>query len=121
MGGIATKSFDAPDETRTPDKTRVEVVDLGAAKAARINLQPGWRWSECVKPVVQTDSCQAKHVGTIVSGRMHIVHDDGTETDVGPGDAYLIDPGHDAWVIGDEPLVGFEFESTTADTYARGS
>ena len=119
MASVIAKSFDTPDETRTPDKTKVEVVDLGGAKAARMTFQPGWRWSECVKPVVGTESCQARHIGTVASGRMHIVHDDGTEIDAGPGDAYVIEPGHDAWVVGDEPLVGFEFESSAAETYAR--
>jgi hypothetical protein len=120
MAGISSKSFSSPDETRTPDKTRVEVVALGAAKAARLTLQPGWRWSECIKPVVGTDSCQARHVGAVISGRMHLTHTDGTEADLAPGDAYVIEPGHDAWIVGDEPFVGFEFESTTADTYATG-
>jgi hypothetical protein len=119
MPGTAKKSFDSPDETRTPDKTRVEVVDLGTAKAARMTAQPGWRWSECVKPVVKTDSCQARHVGTVVSGQLHIAHNDGTELEIGPADAYVIEPGHDAWVVGDQPFVAFEFESGTADTYAR--
>jgi hypothetical protein len=85
-----------------------------------MTLQPCWRWSECIKPVVGTDSCQALHIGTVLSGRMHIVHDDGTEADIGPGDAYRIAPGHDAWVVGDEPVVGYEFESTTAATCAKG-
>ncbi len=118
MGGLSSKSFDAADETRTPDKTRVEVVTLGAAKAARLTFEPGWRWSEAVKPVAKTDSCQARHVGAIVSGRLHVQHTDGTEGEAGPGDAYIIEPGHDAWVVGDEPVVAFEFES--AETYAKG-
>ena len=118
MANVTVKSFDSPDETRAPDKTKLEVVDLGGVKAARLTVQPGWRWSECIKPVVGGDSCQARHVGTMVTGRMHIVHDDGTEGDIGPSDAYVIEPGHDAWVVGDEPAVGFEFESTTAQTYA---
>ena len=71
--------------------------------------------------VVGGDSCQARHVGMITSGRMHIVHDDGTEADAGPGDVYVIEPGHDAWVVGDEPVTGFEFESATAQTYASPS
>jgi len=121
MANLTVKSFDAPDETRTPDKTTLDVVDLGSAKAARLTAQPGWRWSECIKPVVGGDSCQARHVGTIASGRMHVVHDDGTEADIGPGDVYVIEPGHDAWVVGDEPAVGFEFESTTAQTFAAPS
>lgn len=121
MSTLSFKSFDAPDETRTPDKTRVEVVDLGSAKAARLTVQPGWRWSECIKPVVGGESCQARHVGVGMSGRMHVRHDDGTEGDIGAGEAYLIEPGHDAWVVGDESFVGYEFESTTAGSYARPS
>jgi hypothetical protein len=121
MASVTVKSFDSPDETRLPDKTKVEMLDLGTAKAGRLTVQPGWRWSECIKPIVGGDSCKARHVGTITSGRMHIVHDDGTEAEAGPGDAYVIEPGHDAWVVGDEPVVGFEFESTTAETYATPS
>ena len=87
MASFSVKSFDSPDETRSPDKTTVDVVDLGDAKAARSTLQPGWRWSECIKPVVGGNSCQARHVGTLVSARMHVAHDDGTEGAVVAGDA----------------------------------
>jgi hypothetical protein len=118
MASLSSKSFDAPDETRAPDKTKVDVVRLGGATVARLTFEPGWKWSECVKPVAGTDACQARHVGTLVSGRLHVVHDDGTEGDVGAGEAYVIEPGHDAWVVGDETTVAFEFES--AETYARG-
>lgn len=119
MASMSKKSFDTPDETRTPDRTTVDVVDLGEeAKAARLTLQPTWRWSECVKPVVGTDSCQARHVGAVVSGRLRVAHEDGTEAEVGPGEAYRVDPGHDAWVVGDEPFVAYEFESASAGTYA---
>jgi hypothetical protein len=121
MTGFVAKSFDTPDEVRSPDKTRVEVVDLAGVKAARLTVQPGWRWSECIKPVVGGDSCQAHHVGVILSGAMHIRHDDGTEGDIAAGSAYVIEPGHDAWVVGDEPVVGFEFDSSTAQTYATSS
>jgi mannose-6-phosphate isomerase-like protein (cupin superfamily) len=117
---MQTKSFDSPDETRTPDKTRVDVVRLGDVQVARLTLQPGWRWSECVKPVVGTDSCQARHVGSVLTGRMHVVQDDGAEADIGAGEAYVIDPGHDAWVVGDEQFIGLEFESQTAANYAKG-
>src|SRR5437016_1962234 len=81
MSGLTVRQFDAPDESRTPAKAKVDVIDLGAAKAARMALEPGWRWSECIKPVVGGDSCQAHHVGVIVSGAMHVVHNDGTEAD----------------------------------------
>jgi mannose-6-phosphate isomerase-like protein (cupin superfamily) len=120
MGGVDSRGFDSPDETRTPDKTRVEVVRLEGATAARMTFQPGWKWSECVKPVAGTDSCQARHVGVVQSGRMHVVHDDGSEADLGPGDAYVIEPGHDAWIVGDDTFVGYEFESKAAEEYAKG-
>jgi hypothetical protein len=119
MAGVQARGFDAPDETRTPDKTKVDVVRMGDTSAARFTFEPGWKWSECVKPVAGTDSCQARHVGVVHSGRLNVVHDDGTEQELGPGDAYVIEPGHDAWVIGDERFVGFEFESRSAEEYAR--
>jgi mannose-6-phosphate isomerase-like protein (cupin superfamily) len=119
MAGVEARGFDAPDETRTPDKTRVDVVRMGGTTAARFTFEPGWKWSECVKPVVGTDSCQVRHVGVIQSGRLHVAHEDGAEVDVGPGDAYVIEPGHDAWVTGDERVVAFEFESRSAEEYAK--
>lgn len=118
MAGVSKKSFNSPDESRKPDKTRVDVVQLDHATAARLTLEPGWRWSECVKPVAGTDSCQARHIGAVEAGTLHVVHDDGTETDLAPGDAYVIEPGHDAWVVGDEAFVGYEFESKSAQIYA---
>ena len=118
MAGIEKKSFESPDETRTPDKSTVAVVHLGTVSAGRLTAQPGWKWSECIKPIVGTDSCQARHIGAVQSGRLRIAHDDGTEVEVGPGDAYVIEPGHDAWVLGDEDFVAFEFESKTVQDYA---
>ena len=119
MAGIETRQFESPDETRTPEKTRVDVVHLGGATAARFSFEPGWTWSGCVKPVAGTDSCQLRHVGVVGSGQLVIKHEDGTELELNPGDAYVIEPGHDAWVVGDEPFVGYEFESRSADTYAQ--
>ncbi len=121
MAGVEKQGFASATEVRTPDKARLEVVNLGGTKAARMTAQPGWRWSESIKPVVGTDSCGARHVGAVVSGSLRVKHDDGTESDLGPGDAYVIEPGHDAWVTSDEPFVAFEFESTTAETYAKSS
>jgi uncharacterized protein YjlB len=119
MAGITKKNFDAPDESRTPNRTVMQVVDLGSVKAARITLQPGWRWSECIKPIAGTDSCQNHHVGAVTSGQLTIRHNDGTEIQVGPGDAYVIDPGHDAWVSGSEPFMAYEFDSQAAESYAK--
>lgn len=119
MAGVQTLDFDAADETRTPEKTRVDVVRLGGTTAARMTFEPGWRWSECVKPVAGTDSCQLRHVGVVGSGRLVVKHDDGTEVALSAGDAYVIEPGHDAWVEGDEPFVGYEFESRSANVYAQ--
>ena len=119
MAGIQSGDFDSPDETRTPEKTRVDVVRLGGTTAGRFTFEPGWKWSECIKPVAGTESCQARHVGVVQSGRMRVTHEDGTEVELGPGDAYVIEPGHDAEVLGDERFVGFEFESRSAEEYAR--
>ena len=119
MAGIESRAFDSPDETRAPEKTRVDVVRMGATTAARMTFEPGWKWSECVKPVAGTDRCQARHVGVVQSGRLHVEHDDGTEVDLGPGDAYVIEPGHDAWITGDGGFVAFEFEARAAEEYAR--
>ena len=120
MNGVEVRDFDSPDETRTPEKTRVDVVRMGGATAARYVFEPGWRWSECVKPVAGTDMCQVHHVGVAQSGRIKVVHEDGTEREIGPGDTYVIHPGHDAWVVGDEAFVGYEFDTRAAEEYAHG-
>jgi len=114
---LETKSHDTPDEVRAPDKTRVEIVRLGGFSLGRFIFQPGWRWSECVKPVVKTDSCQATHVGYAVSGRLRIKMNDGTEKTITSGMSYTIPPGHDGWVEGNEPFVGIEVMS--AEQYAK--
>jgi len=119
MAGLEVRDFSSPDETRAPDKTKIDIVHMGGASAARMSLQPGWRWSECIKPIVGTDSCQIHHEGMLASGHMHVRHDDGTELEIVPGDAYVIEPGHDAWVVGDETVVGYEFDSKAAETFAR--
>jgi hypothetical protein len=111
------KPFAKPDELRTPAKARVEVIHLGGFTLGRFNLEPGWRWSECIKPVVKTDSCQVAHVGYVVSGRLTIRQADGTQKTVSGGDAYSVPPGHDAWVEGQEPVVALEVLS--AEQYAK--
>ncbi len=111
------KSHGSPDEGRSPDKTRIEVVRLEGFTIGRINFQPGWRWSECVKPVVKTDSCQVSHVGYAVSGRITVRMKDGTQKTISAGESYTIPPGHDAWVEWNERFVGIEVMS--AEQYAK--
>jgi len=118
MAGIESRSFDKADETRTPEKTRVDIVRVGDTEVGRFTFAPGWKWSECIKPVAGTDRCQNEHVGYLESGRLAVAHQDGTEVELQPGEAYRIAPGHDAWVIGDSPVVAYEFKS--AATYAKG-
>jgi hypothetical protein len=113
MAAVESKNLDEPEEVRTPAKTEVNVVNVGGTEVGRFMFEPGWRWSECIKPLVGTDSCQVEHLGYAVSGQIHITHEDGTEVDIGAGDAYLIRPGHDAGVVGD----GVEFKS--AGEYAK--
>ncbi len=106
---LEKKSFDAPDDTRRPfDKGTIEVVTLAGFVFNRETLEPGWRWSEHVKPTVGTESCQKNHVKYIVSGRQRVVMEDGIELLLEPGDVAVMPPGHDAWVEGDEPNVLLE-------------
>jgi hypothetical protein len=119
MAGVEKRDFDSPDESRTPDKTKVDVVHLGGHAVARFAMEPGWTWSACVKPVAGTDSCQHLHLGVVQSGRLRVTHDDGTVLELGPGDAYVIEPGHDAEVVGADPFVGYEFQERSAEEYAR--
>ena len=106
------------DEVREFPKGKLEISTIGGTMVGRATFQPGWRWSESVKPIVGTDSCQVPHNGYVVSGRIGIKMDDGTEFEAGPGDAYDIPPGHDGWVIGDEPYVGVDFSSAMSE-YAK--
>lgn len=116
---LEAKSHSAADDVRTPDKTRVEVVQLEGFTMGRLTFQPGWRWSECVKPVVKTEQCELSHVGYAVSGRMTVRLSSGQEKTIVAGESYTIPPGHDAWVEGNEPFVGTEMMS--ADIYAKAS
>ncbi|HWR50951.1 MAG TPA: cupin domain-containing protein [Bryobacteraceae bacterium] len=102
---LAVKSFTRPEDTRTFEKGRMDVITAGGVTFGRGHFEPGWKWSTCVKPIAKTESCQATHLGYQVSGRMHVVMDDGTEKDIGPGEVCSIPPGHDAWVVGNEPVV----------------
>ena len=117
MGKIAEKSLNSsPDETRTFEKGKIEIANLGDTTIGRAILEPGWSWEKCVKPIAKTTSCQAPH-RQYISGRMKVVMNDGTEGEAGPGDADVIPPGHNAWVIGDEPVVAIDF--TGLKEYAK--
>ena len=106
---LRRKRFDRPDEVRVVDKARVELVELGELAVGRAIFEPGWRWSEHVKPIVGTESCQVHHIGYVMSGHLHVEMTDGASLEVVGGDAFEIPPGHDAWVIGDEPWVSVEW------------
>ena len=90
-------------------KKSFEVVDLGDVEIRRVTHEPGWRWSECVKPTVGTDSCQVGHLIHVLSGRILVRMNDGSEAEFGPGDVGSIPPGHDAWTLGDEPFISIDF------------
>ena len=117
MAGIEINDFSSPDEIRRPDPTvNVEVVKMADGEIGRYTFQPGWRWSEHIKPVVGGTACQTEHLGYVVTGTMGIQTADGTAAEVNAGEVYHIAPGHDGWVIGDESLVVIEFQG--AHTYA---
>lgn len=105
MSKMQKKNLSQPDEKRTFEKGQVELVTLGKVTFGRATFQPGWKWSTCVKPLVKTKSCEAPHLQYHVSGRLHVVMDDGTEDEFASGDVSLLPPGHDAWVVGNEPAV----------------
>jgi hypothetical protein len=107
--GITGKNFDAPDETRRPfEKGTIDVITVGGMTFYRETLEAGWQWSKHVKPVVGGESCQRYHVKIFLAGRQRIRMADGTEMEFGPGDVAIMRPGHDAWVVGDEPNVLIE-------------
>lgn len=117
MGAIAIKRFDRPDERREFDRGSFELVQAGKMTIGRARYEPGWKWSEHVGSLVGSTSCQVDHVGMVVSGRAMVRMDDGTEAELAPGDVFVIGPGHDSWVVGDEPYVSLHFMG--ADAYAR--
>ena len=110
--GAEVKNFSSAEETRrfADDKGTIEVINLANGAVGRATFQPGWRWSEHVKPIAGTESCQVAHLAYVISGRMHVRMDDGSEHEVGPGDVMAVSPGHDAWVVGDEPSVQVDFQ-----------
>ena len=108
--GIEIKDFNNPDvHNNNFNNALVDTVKVGDQRMMRITAKPGWKWSNDIKPLAGTDSCQATHLGVLVQGKITCRHDDGTEATYGEGDAYSIKPGHDAWVIGDTPAIAYEF------------
>lgn len=113
--GLIVKSLDQAEQTRAPsERTRIDLVTLGEVTVGRAVFQPGWRWSVDVKPAAGTELCEAAHMGYVIAGRERVQMADGTQVDLGPGDAFVIGPGHDAWVLGDEPCVTLDFGGTPA-------
>jgi hypothetical protein len=117
MPDAEKKSLSSPDETREFDNGKMEVVNIGGGTVGRATFQPGWKWSKDVKPIAGTDQCMAPHFLYQVSGRMKVVMSDGREFESGPGDVAIIPPGHDAWVVGDDPVVAVDWGG--AANYAK--
>ncbi len=113
MKSIEKKSLEMPEEVRKFPKGKVELVTIGNVTFGKGTFQPGWKWSESVMPIAQTDSCQAPHTQYHIAGRLHVVMDDGSEMEYGPGDVGVIAPGHDAWVVGNEPVVVIDVTGMT--------
>ena len=104
------KSLDSsPDETRTFEKGKIELANFGDVVIGRATFEPGWSWEKCVKPLVNTNSCKAPHTQYVISARLKVVMDDGTEEEFGPGDTAVVPSGHNAWVVGNEPVVAIDF------------
>jgi hypothetical protein len=115
---MVVKRFDEPDEVRPFEAHgRADVLQIGGRGVGRGTFEPGWRWSNDVKPIAGTASCEVSHLGYVQSGRMRVHMDDGTTHDLGPGDVCAIPPGHDAEVLGDEPCVMLDFGEI--DEYAK--
>ncbi len=118
MAGTDAKSLDKPEETRKfKGHGWADVVEVGGRTVIRGHFQPGWRWSNDVKPIAQTELCEVAHLGYMIEGRMVIRMKDGSEVELGPGEAVAIPPGHDAWVVGDETVTFLDFGQV--DTYAK--
>jgi hypothetical protein len=117
MAEAEQKRFQAPDEARTFERGQLDLLNIGGSQIGRLTLQPGWRWSEHVKPIAGTDWCEAPHFQYHVQGTLHVVMSDGTEFDAGPGDVTALPQGHDAWVVGSEPVVVVDWWG--ASNYAK--
>ena len=110
MSKAEHKSFEHPDEVREFPKGRLELIKIGGVTIGRAILEPGWKWSTCVKPIAKTESCDAPHFQYHASGVLRIKMDDGTEFECHPGEISLLPIGYDAWVVGNEPVVLVDFQ-----------
>ena len=110
---LEKKSMNSPDEVRIFPKGKVELVKIGGVIFGRGTFEPGWKWSESLKPIVKTQSCKAPHTQYHVSGRLKVRMDDGAEEEFGPGDVSVLPSGHDAWVVGNEPVVVIDITGMT--------
>lgn len=110
MEAIEKKSLNQPEQTKQIGRVKVEIISIGGLKFQRSTALPGWRWSEDVKPVAKTESCQVNHLLYVISGRIGVRMNDGKEMEFNPGDMGLIPPGHDGWTIGDIAAVWLEFQ-----------
>lgn len=117
MNGIEIRRFEQADDSRAFEKGRFDLVTIGGVTIGRASYEPGWRWSVHVKPIANTASCRVEHVGIVVSGRAMVGMDDGEEILLQPGDLFAIAPGHDSWVVGDEPYVSLHLLG--AEAYAK--
>ena len=113
MASAEQKNFGSPDEVRTFEKGKLELVKIGGGIVGRLTLEPGWRWSQHVKPIAGTEWCEAPHFQYHVSGRLHALMADGTEFEVGPGEVSYLPAGHDGWVVGNEPVVTVDWAGAT--------
>ena len=110
MAKMEVKSFGVPDEVRTFEKGRVELVKVGDVTIGKGIFEPGWKWSTHVKPLAKTKSCEAPHFQYQITGTMMVVMDDGTTRECKAGDVSLLPSGHDAWVVGNDPVVVIDFQ-----------
>ncbi len=117
MANAEHKNLSSPDETRAFEHGQVEIIKIGGGTIGRLTLEPGWRWSQHVKPIAKTEWCEAPHFQYQVSGRLRVKMEDGTEFDLGPGDVSVLPEGHDAWVVGNEPVVVVDWYG--ASNYAK--
>ncbi len=121
MKNMEVKSFASPDETRTFEKGKLELVRIGGTVVGRATFEPEWQWSKHVQPIAKTKSCQAPHFQYHLSGTVHVVMDDGTEKDIKAGEVLSLPMGHDAWVVGNEPVMrGLELYLKTPPKREKG-